>query len=127
MSGPISVVGGTLDGLPALANQTMQIARPQTKVSHGSTVADWSVDPEEVVTVHGCSIQPAGGSEDRDHRDQTGGQVTVFAPLGTDVGPLDRVWLPDYPNRHWRSASQPQVWAAGFLNHVQLALVAWEG
>jgi hypothetical protein len=112
----LSVVVGGLSGL-----------RPATKTVHGATVADWSVDPVETVTVKGCSVQPAGGTEDRGHRDQTGGAIHLFAPAGTAIGSLDRVWLPDYPDQHWRSATQPQVWSAGFLDHVQYQLVAWEG
>lgn len=123
----LSVVTGNFDGLPALANQSIQIARPATKTVHGAEVADWSVDPVEVVTVRGCSVQSAGGSEDRNHRDQLGGAIHLFAPPQTSIGPLDRVWLPDYPNLYWRSATEPQVWAPGFLNHVQFSLVVWEG
>ncbi len=112
---------------PSIATQEIQIIRPQTKIVHGAEVPDWSVDPVETVTVHGCSVQPTGGSEDRSHRDQLGGQIHVYAPAGTSVGPLDRVWLPDYPNQFWRVASGALAWSPGFLNHVQFALVAWEG
>lgn len=112
---------------PSIASQTIQIVRPVTRVVHGSEVPDWTQDPLETVTVNGCSVQPTGGSEDRSHRDQLGGQFRVYAPAGTSVGPLDRVWLADYPNQYFRLASEVQSWSPGFLNHVQLVLVAWEG
>lgn len=126
MTGPqISVIPPGL--LPPIANQSIQIIRPQTKTVHGAEVADWSVDPIETVTVHGCSVQPAGGGEDRAHRDQLAGQMRVFAPAGVAVGRLDRVWLPEYPNQQWRVVGGPEVWAAGFLDHTQFVLAAWEG
>jgi hypothetical protein len=113
-------------GLPPLANQTVTIERPVTIQDHGSTVPDWSQPPAESVVVTGCSAQPAGGSEDRLHRDQVGAQFTLFAPSSTVIGGLDRVWVTGYPNP-LRIAAEPARWTPGFLNHTEFALVAWEG
>ena len=113
-------------GLPPLANQTVTIERPQTIVDHGSVVPDWSVPPAETVTVTGCSVQPAGGGEDRLHRDQVAAQFTLFAPAGVAIGGLDRVLVGGYPNP-LRIAGEPQRWDPGFLNHIEVPLVAWEG
>lgn len=112
--------------LPPIAQDVITILRPVTKVDHGSTVADWSQPPAEIVNVPGCSIQPAGGNEDRLHRDSVGAAFTVFAPPGTAVGALDRVLVDVYPSP-LRVSGEPQRWAPGFLDHVVLDLVAWEG
>ena len=112
---------------PAIANQTIQVARPITKTVHGSEVADWSQEPEEIVTVNGCSVQPMAGDEDRAHRDQLGARIRLFTPSGVVIGALDRVWLPDHPGESFRAVSEAMVWNPGFLAHTQFLLAAWEG
>ena len=113
--------------LPPIANQVIQIDTPETKVVHGAVVADWSKPPVGSRTVTGCSVQPAGGSEDRQHRDQLSGRMRLFAPPGVAVGALDRVHVPGYPGQHWRVTGQAQQWSPGFLDHVQYDLATWEG
>lgn len=39
----------------------------------------------------GCSVQPRGTSEDISGRDQVHSEETLICPLGTTVGPEDRV------------------------------------
>jgi hypothetical protein len=113
--------------LPPIAQETITILRPEMKVDHGSQIPDWSVPPRETVNVSGCSVQPAGGNEDRLHRDSIGALFTVFAPPGVAVGALDRVLVDSYPTP-LRIATEGQAWSSGFvLDHVVFDLVAWEG
>jgi hypothetical protein len=112
-------------GLPPIATDTITIVHPVIVTDHGAQVPDWS-QPATVTTVEGCSVQPSGGSEDRAHRDQLGAQFTVFAPPETAVDALDRVYVGTYPSP-LRLSAEPIRWAVGFLEHVQLHLVAWEG
>lgn len=114
-------------GLPALlARQTITIERPVMAKVHGVDQADWSQDPAEIVDVSGCSVQPGSGSADRVGRDGISSDWKVWAPLGTTVGPFDRVTVPDYPG-YLAITGQPQVWAPGLLQHVVLSLDAWKG
>lgn len=114
-------------GLPALiARQVISIERPVMVRAHGVDQADWSQDPVETVTVPGCSVQPGSGADDRVGRDSISSDWKVWAPLGTSVGPFDRVTVPGYPG-YLAITGQPEHWAPGLLQHTVLHLEAWKG
>ena len=112
---------------PALARDVMTILRPQTTIDHGSTVPDWTQPPRETVTVTGCSIQPAAGADDREHRDSISAVFTVWAPVGTVIGSLDRVMVDQYDGP-LQISGEPLIWSVKMsLDHVAFDLQAWRG
>ena len=113
--------------LPKIARDVMTILRPVMVLDHGSSVADWTQPPAETVTVPGCSVQPAAGGEDRAHRDAMRAVVSVFAPPGTQVGPLDRVMVDSY-DAPLQITGEPLVWDTKLHNdHVLIQLADWRG
>lgn len=114
-------------GLPSLiARQAITIERPVMVKIHGVEQADWSQPPADSVIVPGCSVQPGTGGDDRVGRDGIQSDWKVWAPLGTTVGPFDRVTVPGYPG-YLTTTSQPEVWAPGLLQHVVIHLTDWKG
>lgn len=112
---------------PALAVETITVQRPVMVSSRGVDVPDYDQPPAQVLTVPGCSVQPAKGSEDRAGRDQSGAVFTVWAPPGTEVGTFDLVLVAQYPTP-LRTVGEPQEWATGLgLDHVVFDLAGWEG
>lgn len=113
--------------LPAIARDVITILRPVTVIDHGAKVADWTQPPAETITVTGCSVQPAGGSEDRSHRDAISAVFTVWAPLGTEVHALDRVHVDAY-DAPLMITGEPLNWSVQQqLDHVVIDLTEWRG
>lgn len=102
--------------------QTVTVQRPALVSDHGTDVADWTAPVTHTLT--GCSVQPAGGTEDPINRDSVTTLWTVYAPSTADVLDTDRVvvygvaYEVDGPLRRW---------AAGILDHLEINLKAVSG
>jgi len=113
--------------LPSLARDVMTILRPTMVVDHGASVPDWTQPPRETVNVTGCSVQPAAGADDREHRDSISAVFTVWAPPGTEIGSLDRVLVDEYDGP-LQITGERLTWAVDSkLDHVVFDLTAWRG
>lgn len=110
-----------------LCRDSITILRPQTVRDHGATVPDWTQPPAETVTVDGCSVQPAQGSDDRAHRDALQAVITLWAPPGTYIGALDRVLVDSY-DAPLQITGEPLVWDTKLHNdHMTIQLAEWRG
>lgn len=111
--------------LPSWAKQTIIRLRPTTKEVRGSMVPDWS-NPDQL-TIHGCSVQPAGTSLTQDGRIQgiTDG-YTCYAPPGVDVKAGDRI---RFEGQDYTINGDPHEWKSptGRVSSTQFSLERWEG
>jgi hypothetical protein len=113
--------------LPTLTSpDTITILRPVMVGDRGSQVPDWSQPPAETISVGGCSVQPQTGADDRSQRDSLSSVFVVYAPPGTIVGAFDRVLVDDYGSP-LMTTGEPLRWSIGFLDHVVIDLVDWNG
>lgn len=112
--------------LPSFARQTVTIIRPGSITDHGTQVPDWSAPT--LIPVPGCSVQPATGARNYDHRDAVRADLAVWMPPGTDARGTDHVRVPGYP-RDFEVTGQPGLWASptGSAAHVVVNLTVWEG
>lgn len=113
-------------GLPSLANQSITVLRAPTMTDHGAQVPDWTQQPQEI-PVSGCSVQPIRGAEDELHRTGERADISVWAPVNTDVTAADHVQIDGY-TRPFRVVGEPERWRGiGFLEHTVIRLSVWEG
>lgn len=113
--------------LPTIgAPDTITILRPVMVDDRGTLVPDWSQPPAETVSVEGCSVQPQTGADDRSQRDALSSVFVVYAPPETDVGAFDQVLVDDY-SAPLKTTGEPLRWSVGFLDHVVINLVDWNG
>lgn len=103
--------------LPTFATQTVTVQRAGLVTDHGAQVPDWTNPTVHAVT--GCSVQPAGGSEDRVNRDAVTTQFTLYAPLDADVRATDRVV---FDGVTFEVDGPPRRWATGVLDHIEANL-----
>lgn len=107
---------------------TIQVQRPVMVTVRGTDQPDWNQPPAEMVDIPGCSVQPATGSEDRDQRDGLRTVFDLWAPVDTEIGVFDKVYVPNHPD--------PLMITGGFqkwnspdlgLAHAQYNLAMWRG
>ena len=111
--------------IPSWCQQTIKIIRPGTKTERGSVVPDWE-HASELITVSGCSVQPASTSLSLDGRVLgTSDGWTAYLPEGTDVRAGDHIV---FEGNTYEIQGEPRVWTAPFTrSHIQLNLMRWEG
>lgn len=111
--------------LPSWANDTVTRLRPTVRTVRGSEIPDWT-NPD-VVSIGGCSIQPASTALSQDGRIQgiTEG-YTCFLPPCADVKAGDRI---QYQGKVYTINGEPQIWhsPSGRVNSMQLRLERWSG
>lgn len=74
-----------------LGTQTVTRKRAAaTADDYGNDVLDWSSATTDA-TITGCSVQPGAGTEFQTDREASTVVYTVWAPLGADVTPTDRI------------------------------------
>lgn len=113
--------------LPArIATGTITVLRPVMINDRGSQVPDWTQPPAETISISGCSVQPQTGTGDRSQRDALSSVFVVYAPPGTTVGVFDHVLVDDY-SHPLVTSGEPLSWTVGFLDHVVLDLIDWNG
>ena len=112
--------------LPSFCNQEVTRVRPGTKELRGSTVFDWDADKVSILTIKGCSVQPASTSLSLDGRVLgINEQWTAYLPEGSDVRAGDRII---FEGETYEINGEPKKWAAPFTrSSVQLNLTRWEG
>lgn len=112
--------------LPAIASQSITVQRAALKADHGTQVPDWTQPPTDI-PISGCSVQPAKGNEDEQHRTADRADLIVWAPVGADVTAADHIAIDGY-SRPFRVIGEPERWRGiGFLEHTVIRLTVWEG
>lgn len=111
----------------SFARATIERLRPVLiPDGHGNTVPDWS-QPPDVLPIGGCSVQPAGATEENlQSRDTILREWTVFAPRFADVTATDRV---RWDGIDYEVTGVPAAWDSptGALSHIQFTIQQWEG
>lgn len=111
--------------LPSWANDTITRLRAAIITQRGSEIPDWT-NPDRL-TIHGCSMQPAGTSLTQDGRVQgTTDGYTCYLPPGADVIAGDRI---EYGGNVYTINGEPRVWQSptGWVSNTQLQLERWYG
>jgi hypothetical protein len=89
-----------------------------TQGDYGNASSDWG-NPESL-TIAGCSVQPAAGSELVDNREAITTMLIVYAPITADVIDTDRV---EYAGTIYDIDGPVDVWAVGTpLDHKVIRL-----
>lgn len=99
--------------------------RPGSKTSRGSAIPDWDAASE--VEIANCSVQPASTSLSQDGRILgISDGYTAFLPPDADVVAGDHI---RYNGNEFTIDGEPRPWISpsGRLDHIQLALVRWDG
>lgn len=110
--------------LPSFARDTITILRPSVTTIRGTDALDWSAPTP--LSIHGCSVQPSGGSRDFERDANSDVRWVAYVPPSTDVRLTDRiVWQ----GKTYEIDGEPRVWSSptGAASHIQLDLVRWEG
>lgn len=109
----------------SFATQTVVVIRPAWINERGDLVPDWAHAAEH--TISRCRVQPVSGDETvSTTRDATVWRWALFAPVGADIQPRDRIrWGGDLYDvagdvRRWTSAT-------GALAHAEVSLTRVEG
>jgi hypothetical protein len=110
--------------LPSFARETVTVLRPEWAADHGALVPDW--DDVDETDLAGCSLQPAAGGEDTDHRDTSDRLGDLFAPGAPDIRATDRI---QHGDTVYEVVGVPEVWPASgtALGHVHAKIRRWEG
>ena len=112
--------------LPSFCNEFIERVRPATKTERGSTIPDWDPSKVDIITIEGCSIQPAATSLSQDGRVLgISEQLTAYLPEDSDVKAGDRIV---YQGKTYTIIGEPKTWTGvRDLSNIQLTLERWEG
>lgn len=111
--------------LPSWAADTVTIIRPSMVSERGKDRPDYN-SPASTETVGGCSVQPAGTSENLSGRQASLSRLTLYMPAGTEVGAHDMVL---WQGVRYHATGASQAWRSPFggVSHSIVSLTEWEG
>lgn len=76
--------------LPSLATETViRLRGTSSDNGYGDQFIDWTTPAQ--LPISGCSVQPVAGTEYLLDRDAVVSRWTLYAPLGADILPSDRI------------------------------------
>lgn len=109
--------------------ETLVIVVPELVVSRGTTVADWSRPPVQLIDVEDCVVEPLSAEERGSNREAVQGSLEVRAPGLVDVPRFARVRRPAKDGRDYEVVGEPRLFESptGTLDHTTLLLKRWEG
>ena len=97
--------------IPLPQGERVEVLRPGSDVDrYGDTLVDWStVSAASVLT--GCAVAPATSAENNDGRSAVVDVVDVYAAVGADVLPSDRLVIRGLV---YEVVGSPEVWRSPF-------------
>lgn len=105
--------------LPSFMDQEYKRRRYPTTIDHGSEVADYTAQPDEI-TIFG-SAQPGTGETDLVNRSGAEIVYTVYAyPADVKDGDIVEVFGVEYTVN-----GEPERWRVGFMEHDVIRLSKW--
>lgn len=99
--------------------------RPGTKTVRDQELPDW--DDPELLTISGCSMQPAGTTLDQDGRVLgISDGYNLYAPYDADIKAGDRI---QYNDAIYTISGDVRVWKSPSrrLDHLVINLERWQG
>lgn len=105
--------------------QTVTFVEPALVDDRGTLVPDWDDTTDHEVP--GCDVQPGASQEAILARQGVTIRWTVFAPHGT---PVTAHWGARIDGRLYQVEGEPPRWSgsiSGYMNHVIVYLVDWQG
>lgn len=113
-------------GIPiSFATKTVERVRPTEVDDRGNVHRDYT-NPESVIPIEGCIVQPMTGGENDENRSAVMRQLSIQLPAGADVSEFDHI---RYKGRDYEIVGDDQDWESptGALDHVNLLVQRWEG
>ncbi|OLZ51143.1 hypothetical protein BS329_18045 [Amycolatopsis coloradensis] len=101
-----------------LIGQRLTISRPADTNRYGDPL------PATEHPLDDCVLAPGGSSETTDRADQVTARMTVYTGLRADVGPADRVTLPD--GTRWQVVGTPERFPSPFAADSGVCVIALE-
>ncbi|SPT53797.1 Uncharacterised protein [Actinomyces bovis] len=111
--------------LPSWACDTVTIIRPTIVSERGKDRPDYDA-PASTTIVGGCSVQPAGTSENLSGRQSAVARLTLFLPPEVQVGAHDLV---EWHGARYHATGASQSWKSptGAVSHSVVTLTQWQG